>query len=106
MGGGGTNRNHLQQKLLNLIHSIFCVEAVTGKDLEVLQFLPEGVGKVTNLEDAGPGSLKLVIPETPGVLLPPCDHCLPEALLLPVQHSLVSVMAEGHCVENQILQFE
>ena len=73
---------------------------MTGKDLKVLQLLSEGVGKVTNLEDAGPGSLELVIPQTPEVLLAPGDHCLPEIFLLPVEDSLVSVMAEGNCVQN------
>ena len=88
---------------MNSVHSILCVEAMTRKNLEVLQFLTERVRKVTDLEDAGPGPLKLVIPQTPEVLLPPRDHRLPEVLLLPVQDGLVCVMAEGNCVQNKIL---
>ena len=77
---------------------------MTGKDLEVLQLLPESVGKVTNLEDAGPGPLKLVVPQTPEVLLPPGDHGLPEVLLLSVEHRLMSVMAQGNGIQNKILE--
>ena len=77
---------------------------MTGKDLEVLQLLPESVGKVTNLEDPGPGPLELVISQTPEVLLPPGDHGLPEVLLLSVQHCLVRVMAQRNRVQNKILE--
>ena len=41
----------------HLVHSIVAIEAMVGQHLQVLQLLPERVGEVADLEDAGPGPI-------------------------------------------------
>ena len=76
---------------------------MVGQHLQVLQLLPERVGEVADLEDAGPGPLELCVAEAAEVLLAPGHHHLLEVLLLGVEHRLVRVVAHGHRVQDQVL---
>ena len=87
----------------HLVHSVVSIEAMVGQHLQVLQLLPERVGEVADLEDAGPGPLELRVAEAAEVLLAPGHHHLLQVLLLGVEHGLVRVVAHSHRVQHQVL---